>query len=48
MMNNELHSFINNDMIIGLGTKFWADSLFILPKNIILGHYNISLQVLQQ
>nr|BDN79761.1 NADH dehydrogenase subunit 5 [Ditrichum rhynchostegium] len=28
--------YVANDMMIGLGTNFWANSLFILPKNEIL------------
>jgi proton-translocating NADH-quinone oxidoreductase chain L len=28
--------YLSRDMIIGLGTDFWANAIFILPKNMIL------------
>ncbi len=27
---------LGTDMMIGLGTNFWANSLFVLPKNEII------------
>ena len=28
--------YLSKDMMVGLGSNFWGNSIFILPKNILL------------